>query len=295
MRGLLVVSFLVGVVVCGCGGGEPGGVAGNGGGAGTATGGRGGGAGSAGTAGGAGMPGGAGGSGVAGAAGSAGTGGRAGGAAGGAGGLGGTGGLGGAAAGGRGGTAGAAGAGGRGGTGGGAGPGGAGGGGGGAANACASRPGLIFCDSFEAATPGATPSAAPWSTQIIGAGTVTVDGAQSTPGGQRSVRVNGGSNDYDTLLVLRSASILPTSSGRFYVRFFARFSRALATGHNSFLLADVFAMQGQGRNFRFGEDGGFLEYTTMGDGNAAHATGRTHPARHLDLHRDPARSRQARD
>ena len=146
-------------------------------------------------------------------------------------------------------------------------------GGGGAANACASRPGLIFCDSFEAATVGSTPSAAPWSTQIIGAGTVTIDGTQSTPGGQRSVHMNGGSNDYDTLLVLRSASILPTSSGRFYVRFFARFSRALATGHNSFLLADVFARQGQGNNFRFGEDGGFLEYTTLGDSNAAHATG----------------------
>ncbi len=85
--------------------------------------------------------------------------------------------------------------------------------------------------------------------------------------------MNGGSNDYDTLLVLRSASILPTSSGRFYVRFFARFNRALATGHNSFLLADVFARQGQGNNFRFGEDGGFLEYTTLGDSNAAHATG----------------------
>ena len=26
-------------------------------------------------------------------------------------------------------------------------------------------------------------------------------------------------------------------------------------------------------NFRFGEDGGFLEYTTLGDSNAAHATG----------------------
>ena len=278
MRGHFVGLFLVGVVACGCSGSDTGGAAGTGGGAGASTGGRGGGAGtgSAGT----GMAGGAGTSGGAGAAGDAGGTGNSGGAgaAGSAGGAAGatTGGAGGGATSGRGGTGGgpgAAGAGGRGGTDGGAGRGGASGGTGGAANACASRPGLIFCDSFEAATAGSTPSAAPWSTQIIGAGTVTIDGTQSTPGGQRSVHMSGGSNDYDTLLVLRSASILPTSGGRFYVRFFARFNRALATGHNTFLLADVFARQGQGNNFRFGEDGGFLEYTTLGDSNAGHATG----------------------
>jgi len=275
MRAHVVGLFLVSVVACGCSGSDTGGAAGSGGGAGTATGGRGGGAGTGngGTIGGAGMPGGAGGSSVAGSSGGAGAAGSAGAAGGSAGVTGAAGGAGSGPTGGGGGTGGGAGAGGRGGTGGGAGRVGAGGSAGGAANACASRPGLIFCDSFEAAAAGSTPSAAPWSTQIIGAGTVTIDGAQSTPGGQRSVHMSGGSNDYDTLLVLRSASILPTAGGRFYVRFFARFNRALATGHNTFLLADVFARQGQGNNFRFGEDGGFLEYTTLGDSNAGHAAG----------------------
>jgi hypothetical protein len=256
MRGPLVGLFLVAGSFCGCGSGDPGGATGRGGDAGAATG-RGGdagarseggggglggaaGAASAGTTGGAGMPGGPGGASVAGSGGRAGSGGNAGRA----------GGVAGGSAGGTGGTAGT-----------------------GVANACSSRPGLIFCDSFEAAAAGSTPSVAPWATQIIGAGTVTVDGTQSTPGGQRSVHMNGGSSDYDTLLVLRSTSILPAASGRFYLRFFARFNRALATGHNTFLLADVFARQGQGNNFRFGEDGGFLEYTTLGDSNAAHATG----------------------
>jgi len=97
------------------------------------------------------------------------------------------------------------------------------------------------------------------------------------PGGQRSVHINDGASDYDTLLVLHSSSILPTSSGRFYVRFNARFGSALSTGHNTFVLADLFAAQGQGHNFRFGEDSGFLEYTTMSDANAGHATGLTIP------------------
>src|SRR5205814_8697841 len=117
------------------------------------------------------------------------------------------------------------------------------------ANPCASRPGLVFCDSFETATPGSPPSAAPWSTSFVAStGTVTIDGAMSTPGGQRSVHINDGASDYDTLLVLHASSILPTSSGRFYVRFNVRFGSALSPGHNTFVLADLFAAQGQGHN-----------------------------------------------
>jgi hypothetical protein len=216
---------------------------------------------------------------TAGSAGGAGTAGGSGGSAtgGGAGATAGAGGRGGGA-----GSAGAAGSAGRGGTsggsggrGGGAGTSGGGAGGGGNPS-CATRPGLIFCDDFEAATPGSTPSATPWSTSMVASsGTVTIDGAMSTPGGQRSVHISDSATDYDTLLVLHAASILPTSTGRFYVRFFARFGSALSTGHNTFVLADIFTKQGQGNNFRFGEDSGYLEYTTLGDSNAGHATGLT--------------------
>jgi Cip1-like, core domain len=239
---------------------------GNGGGAGTASGGSAGSNGGA-TAGGGGSAGAsarggtAGASGAGGSAGASGAGGSAGSA--GAAGGGGGGGTGGGGAGGRGGGAGIA-------TGGG-------GGSGGAGNpSCASRPGLIFCDDFESATAGSTPSAAPWSTSMVASsGTVTIDGAISAPGGQRSVHISDSATDYDTLLVLHSSSILPTSSGRFYVRFMARFGSALSTGHNTFVLADLFTAQGQGHNFRFGEDAGSLEYTTLGDSNAGHATGLT--------------------
>jgi hypothetical protein len=194
---------------------------------------------------------------------------------GGASGAGGSGGSGGAAGGGRGGTGG-----GNAGRGGGAGTatgGGGGGSGGGTGNpSCASRPGLIFCDDFESASPGSTPSAAPWSTSMVASsGTVTIDGAMSAPGGQRSVHISDSATDYDTLLVLHSSSILPTSGGRFYLRFMARFGSALSSGHNVFVLADLFTAQGQGHNFRFGEDSNYLEYTTLSDANAGHATGLT--------------------
>ncbi len=131
---------------------------------------------------------------------------------------------------------------------------------------CSSRAGLLFCDTFESAT--ATP-AAPWSTSTIGSGTVTVDGTTPAHSGTKSIHVSDGDGDYDTLLVLHDASLLPAQGGRFYLRVFIRLGAAMSAGHNTFILGDLFASTGQGNNLRLGEDYQMLMYTVMGDAHGA--------------------------
>jgi hypothetical protein len=129
------------------------------------------------------------------------------------------------------------------------------------------EPGLLFCDDFEAATTTTPP--APWSTSIIGNGTVTVDGVTPAHSGTKSIHVSDDDSDYDTLLVLHDASVLPAPAGRFYVRAFIRLGAAMSAGHNTFVLADLFASQGQGNDLRLGEDDQMLMYTVMGDAHGA--------------------------
>jgi polysaccharide lyase-like protein len=131
---------------------------------------------------------------------------------------------------------------------------------------CAARAGLLFCDTFESAT--ATP-AAPWSTSIIGSGTVSVDSTTPAHSGTKSIHVADGDGDYDTLLVLHDASVLPAPAGRFYFRAFIRLGAPMSAGHNTFILGDVFASPGQGNNLRLGEDYQMLMYTVMGDAHGA--------------------------
>jgi hypothetical protein len=207
--------------------------------------------------------------------GSAGVGGAGGGPGGGVGGAGMTGGAG------TGGTIGQAGTGGHAGTTGGAGSTGSGGtaghaggsggaatGGGGTAgtaggNPCSARPGLIFCDTFEAATTTAPP--APWTTT----GTVTVDSSTPAHSGKKSIHIGDTTNDYDTLLVLHDAAVLPTASGRFYFRVFMQVGAPLSAQHNTFILSDLFAAQGSGNALRLGEDDNMLMFTLDGDAHAA--------------------------
>jgi hypothetical protein len=132
---------------------------------------------------------------------------------------------------------------------------------------CAMRAGLLFCDSFEAATTATPPS--PWSTSIIGSGMVTIDSSSPAHSGARSVHVSDGDADYDTLLVLHDESLLPSPSGRLYVRTFIRLGAGMSAGHNTFILSDVFASEGQGNNLRLGEDYQMLMYTVMGDAHGA--------------------------
>jgi hypothetical protein len=136
----------------------------------------------------------------------------------------------------------------------------------GGASPCANQ-GLLFCDDFEAATTTTPP--APWSTSIIGNGTVTVDGVTPAHSGTKSIHVSDGDSDYDTLLVLHDASVLPAPAGRFYVRAFIRLGAAMSAGHNTFVLADRFVSQGQGNDLRLGEDDQMLMYTVMGDAHGA--------------------------
>jgi hypothetical protein len=48
-----------------------------------------------------------------------------------------------------------------------------------------------------------------------------------------------------------------------------RLGRAMAGGHNSFIIADPFAMPNTGNNVRLGEMNAMLMYTIMGDGHGA--------------------------
>jgi hypothetical protein len=209
------------------------------------TAGSGGGGGTTGTAGAAGTAGVGGTAGTTGAGGTS-TGGRGTGAVGGtAGGASGRGGVGGGAA-GRGGSAGTA--------------------GGATGNPCAARSGLRFCDDFESKPVGAFATAAPW---VLQGGTVTIDGTTPAHSGSKSVRVHATDNDYDTLFVLHDATILPAPNGRFFLRAYLRLGRAMAAGHNAFIIADPYAMQGTGNNVRIGEMNGMLMYTIMGDGHGA--------------------------
>jgi len=132
---------------------------------------------------------------------------------------------------------------------------------------CAPRPGLLLCDTFEADAPG--PPAAPWTTSIVGSGTVTIDGTSPANSGTRSVHIQDGDSDYDTLLALHDPAILPSPTGRLYVRFFIRLAAPMTMGHNSFVLGDLYASPGNGNFLRFSEDNQMLAESIMGDAQGA--------------------------
>jgi hypothetical protein len=134
---------------------------------------------------------------------------------------------------------------------------------GGAGDPCSSRQGLIFCDTFEGATSTVPP--APWTTT----GTVTVDSTTPAHSGQKSIHIGDTTNDYDTLLILHDAAVLPTAAGRFYVRVFMQISMPMSAQHNTFILSDLFANQGAGNALRLGEDDNMLMFTLDGDTHAA--------------------------
>ncbi|HEX3904923.1 MAG TPA: hypothetical protein VH853_18965 [Polyangia bacterium] len=173
------------------------------------------------------------------------------------------------------GSSGAAGSGGSGGSAGSVGTGGVGGGpgsgggtaGGGTASHCAARPGLLYCDDFENDTPGAPPS--PWTTSINGAGTVTIDGTDPAASGTKSVHIQDGDGDYDTLLAFHDTAVLPSTTGRIYVRFYIRLAKAMTAGHNSFVLGDLFASPGNANSLRFSEDNQMFAESIGGDAQGA--------------------------
>ncbi|HVV51856.1 MAG TPA: hypothetical protein VHO06_19465, partial [Polyangia bacterium] len=140
-------------------------------------------------------------------------------------------------------------------------------GGGAAAGHCGARSGLLFCDDFEADAPGAPP--APWTTSIIGSGTVTVDGTDPAASGTKSVHVQDADGDYDTLLALHDAAVLPSTTGRLYVRFYIRLAAPMTAGHNSFVLGDLYASPGDAGSLRFSEDNQMLAESIGGDARGA--------------------------
>ena len=97
-------------------------------------------------------------------------------------------------------------------------------------------PGLRFCDDFESKAVGTSPSAAPWAVQLNGSGAITIDGTTPAHSGSKSVRVHAGDNDYQTLFTYRDSAVLPAPNGRFFVRAYMRLGRAMAGGHNTFIV-----------------------------------------------------------
>jgi len=130
---------------------------------------------------------------------------------------------------------------------------------------CSPRPGLLFCDDFEKTVAGTAPTG-PWSSVVIGDGTVTVD-ANVHHGGSQSMHVNG--SGYSTMLVFHDPAILPDQKQRFFIRAFIRLIAPMSSEHNSFLIADHFAMPGTGNNLRLGEMHAMLMYTVAGDAHGA--------------------------
>jgi hypothetical protein len=130
---------------------------------------------------------------------------------------------------------------------------------------------MVFCDGFEADAAGAPP--APWTTSINGSSSaiVTIDATDPAAGGTRSVHIQDGPNaaDYQTLLALHDASVLPVAGGRLYVRFYIRLAAPMTADHNAFVLGDLFASQGNGNNLIFGEQNQMLAESINNDGQGA--------------------------
>ncbi|HVT08422.1 MAG TPA: hypothetical protein VHO67_13265 [Polyangia bacterium] len=141
------------------------------------------------------------------------------------------------------------------------------GGAGAAANHCGARPGLVFCDSFEADAPGAPP--APWTVTQTTAGQVAIDGTNPAASGTRSVHVAPTDNDYDTFLDLRDTAVLPVAGGKLYVRFYIRLAAGMTAKHNTLVRGDLFASPGTGNNLLFGEDNQMILESISGDAQAA--------------------------
>jgi hypothetical protein len=135
--------------------------------------------------------------------------------------------------------------------------------GGGSGSFCNARPGLLFCDDFEKGTVGGLP-AAPWSGGMTGdAGTVTFDDSVPAHSGSKTVHVHG--DGFQTLLTYHDPAVLPQASGRFYVRAFVSLGAPMVAGHNTFVIADLFASPGTGNALRLGEQNSMLMMTVGGD------------------------------
>jgi hypothetical protein len=139
-------------------------------------------------------------------------------------------------------------------------------GGGSSASHCGARPGMVFCDDFEADAPGAPP--APWTSEGADA-EVTVDGTDPAASGSKSVHVQPSSNDYDTFLALHGTTALPVSGGKLYLRFFIRLAQPMTAQHNTFVRADLYAAPGNGNNLLFSEDNQMIMESIGGDGQSA--------------------------
>jgi hypothetical protein len=130
------------------------------------------------------------------------------------------------------------------------------------ASFCESRSGLAFCEDFESFAVGPVAATGPWSSAVIGEGSVSVDETQSHSG-RRALRVLG--SGYSSFLVYHDTKVLPAQSGRFYLRAYLRLAEEMTAGHNTFIIGDMAASPGAGNALRLGEMHQMLMYTVSGD------------------------------
>jgi hypothetical protein len=131
---------------------------------------------------------------------------------------------------------------------------------------CAARPGLTFCETFEAQPSGVARAWGPWAPSINGDGEITIDDSVAHAG-KSSLKVHG--SGFSSFLVLSGASALPPSPKPLFVRAFVRLEAAMTAGHNTFLIADRSDAPGAGNAFRLGEMNAMLMYTVSGDTHGA--------------------------
>ena len=131
---------------------------------------------------------------------------------------------------------------------------------------CSARPGLVFCEGFEATATGPAKSSAAWAPSINGDGTLEIDASVAHGGGQ-SLKVHG--SGFSTFFVLNAGSLLTTPDAPLHLRMYVRLAEAMTAGHNTFVVADVGSSPGTGNAFRLGEMNSMLMYTVSGDTHGA--------------------------
>ncbi len=129
------------------------------------------------------------------------------------------------------------------------GAGGTGSGGSGATSACG-KPGVLFCEDFEAHTADAFPGA-PWVLTVNGdKGTILVD-ATTAHSGTKSAKVSSLGN-YQLFMSLTGAPVFASAQSALYVRTFLRLSEPMTSGHNTYFKAGAAGSSSSNNETRIG-------------------------------------------
>lgn len=96
--------------------------------------------------------------------------------------------------------------------------------------------------------------------------TLEIDGAVAHSG-KSSLKVRAGG--FNAFYVLDVAAAVKTVPSALYVRAYVRVTEPMASGHNTYIVADTLAAPGAGNAFKIGEMNAMLMYNVGGDAHAA--------------------------